>query len=117
MKKTLKLMLFALLAFCMTACGEKQLTLDDMREAQDSLFNEDQSMNLEVAPDVAEKYCRFVKQNPDDPNSPALLFHAIEIHVVLQNTDKCIEIGDQLLEQYPESSWAPRTLFCLANYV
>lgn len=117
MKKTLKLMVFAMLAFGMMACSEKQLTIEDMEEAQASLFNENQTMNLEIAPKVAKQYCRFVKQNPNDPNAPALLFHAIEINVALQEPDKCIEIGDQLMKQYPESIWAPRTLFCLANYV
>ena len=54
MKKTLRLMLVALLAFGMFACGEKKLTEDDLKKAEETLFNEDQSVNEAVAPDVAE---------------------------------------------------------------
>ena len=55
MKNTLKLMLFALLAVGMMACGEKKLTQDDLKAAEATLFNEDQTINEAVAPEVAEK--------------------------------------------------------------
>ena len=43
MKNTLRMMILALLAFGMFACGGKKLTEEDLREAQATLFNEDQS--------------------------------------------------------------------------
>lgn len=119
MKNTLKMMLFALLVCCLTACGSKgkKLTQEDLKAAQSTLFNDDQSVNKEVAPKVAEQYCQFVKQNPNDSTAAMWLYHAMEINVLLENADKSIEIGDQLVKQYPQSSWAPMSLFLLGSYV
>ena len=113
----MKLMMFALLAFGMMACGEKKLTQDDLRAAEATLFNEDQSMNAETAPQVAETYCKFVKQNPNDTTAPRWLYHAMEINVLLQNAEKSAEICDQLTTDYPQSRWAPMSLFLLGSYV
>lgn len=119
MKKTLKLVVFALLAFGLFACGEsrKKITLEEVREAQSVLFNENGTLNEKEAPKVAEKFCRFVKQNPDDSTAVKWLFHAMEIHLMLKDSEKSIEIGNQLLEQYPQSRWAPQTLLTLGSFV
>lgn len=119
MKKTLKLMFFALLAFGMFACGEteKKLTVDDLKAAEKTLMDENWTMNMEVAPQVAETYCKFVEQNPNDPTAPTWLFHAMEINVNLKNTDKSVELCNQLLDRYPESSWSPKSLMLLGSYV
>lgn len=119
MKKTLKLMVFALLAMGMFACGEteKKLTYNDMKEAEKTLFNEDKTMNMDVAPQVAEKFCLFVEQNPNDTSADEWLYHAMEINVLLRNADKSAEICNQLTKQYPKSPWAPVSLFLLGSYV
>lgn len=117
MKKTFQMMMFALLAFGMLACGEKKLTQEDLRAAEATLFNEDQSINEAEAPGVAEKYCKFAEQNPDDSTAAMWLYHAMEINVMLNNPDKCIAIGNQLVSQYPESEWAPMSLFLMGSYV
>lgn len=119
MKKTLKLMAFVLLAFGLFACGEmgKKLTNEDLREAEKTLFNEDKSLNVEAAPGVAEKYCQFVKQHPKDSTAARWLYHAMEIHVLLKNADQSIALGDQMLKDYPQSEWAPMSLFLLGSFV
>ena len=119
MKTSLKLMIFALLALGMLSCGgnEQKLTIDDMRAAQDVLFDENGSLNEKEAPKVAEKYCQFVKQNPNDTSVVKWLFHAMEINLMLKDSKKCIKIGNQLLEQYPQSRWAPQTLLTLGSFV
>ena len=119
MKKVLKLTVFALLTLGLFACGEnrKKITEDELREAQSILFNENGTLNEKEAPKVAEKYCQFVKQNPDDVVSEKWLFHAMEIYVMLGNSRKSIEIGNQLLKQFPQSNWAPQTLLTLGSYV
>ena len=112
-------MAVAMLAFGMMACGSKEqkLTQDDLRAAQATLFNEDRSVNLEVAPEVAEKYCKFVEQNPDDSTAAQWLYHAMEINVFMKNADKSAEICDKLTANYPESDWAPMSLFLMGSYV
>ena len=119
MKKTLKLMTFALLAFGLLACGEteKKLTLDDVKEAEKTLMDENWTMNMDVASQVAETYCKFVEQNPDDPTAPTWLFHAMEINVNLKNADKSVELCNQLVDKYPESNWSPKSLMLLGSYV
>lgn len=117
MKNTLNLMLFALLAFGMMACGEKKLTQEDMKEAELSLFGDDGAIKPDMAPKVAEKYCKFVEQNPDDPTASTWLFHAMELNIAMKNADKSIELCDKLLEQYPESKWAPNALLVMGSYL
>ena len=119
MKKALKLMAIALLTLGLFACGEsrKKITLEEVREAQSILFNENGTLNEKEAPKVAEKYCRYAKQNPNDTAAAKWLFHAMEINLMLEDSKKCIEIGNQLLEQYPQSKWAPQTLLTLGSFV
>ncbi len=119
MKKTLKLMAFALLAAGLLACGSKEqkLTIDDVKAAEKTLMNDDWTMNMEVAPQVAETYCKFVEQNPDSPEAPTWLFHAMEINVNLKNPDKCTELCNRLVDKYPQSTWSPRSLMLLGSYV
>ena len=119
MEKTLKLMVFALLAFGLFACGEteKKLTYYDLKEAEKSLFNADQSLNEAVAPEVADKYCLFVEQNPKDSLADEWLYHALEINVMIKDVQKSETLCDQLLKQYPQSHWAPVSLFLMGNYI
>ena len=119
MKKALKLMAIALLTLGLFACGEsrKKITLEEVREAQSLLFNENGSMNEKEAPKVAEKYCRYVKQNPNDTAAVKWLFHSVEIYVMLKDSEKSIKVGNELLEQYPQSKWAPQTLLTLGSFV
>jgi len=119
MKKTLKMMVFAVLAFGLFACGDigKKLTVEDMREAQAILINDDGTLNREEAPNVAKKYCKYVKQNPNDTTADKWLYHAMEINVMLGNPDESIKLCDQLLQQYPQSKWAPMSLILLGSYV
>jgi TolA-binding protein len=117
MKMTLKMMVFTVLAFGLFACGGKTLTQNDLKKAEASLFNEDKSLNEATAPQVAETYCKYVEQNPDDSTAVEWLYHAMEINVMLKNADKSIELCDQLLQQYPQSKWAPMSLFLVGSYV
>ena len=119
MKKTLKLMAVALLTIGLFACGgnQKKITLDEVRDAQSVLFNENGSLNEKEAPKVAEKFCRFVNQNPNDTSAVKWLYHALEINLMLKDAEKSIEIGNQLLGQYPQSRWAPQTLLTLGSFV
>lgn len=117
MKKTLKLMLVALLAMGMYACGEKKLTYQDMKKAEATLFDEEGYLDTLQAPKVAEKYLKFVKQNPDDTTASLWLYHAMELNVMLKNTEKSMELCDQLVEKYPDSKWTPRGLYLLGSFI
>ena len=117
MKKTLKLMLVAMLAMGMFACGEKKLTYKDMLKAEATLFDEEGYLDTLKAPKVAEKYIKFVEQNPDDTTASLWLYHAMELNVMLKNTEKSMELCDQLVEKYPDSKWAPRGLYLLGSFI
>ena len=117
MKKTLKLMLVAMLAMGLFACGEKKLTYQDMKKAEATLFDEEGYLDTLQAPKVAEKYLKFVKQNPDDTTASLWLYHAMELNVMLKNTEKSMELCDQLVEKYPDSKWTPRGLYLLGSFI
>ncbi len=112
-------MVFALLAFGMFACGgnRKKLTPEDVQAAQATLFNANKTLNKEEAPKVAELYCQYVKQNPNDTTVVKWLYHAMEINVMMKDAEKSIELCDQLLEQYPQSKWAPMSLLLVGSFV
>ena len=117
MKKTLKIMMLALIAFGMMACGEKKLTEKDLKAAEETLFNEDGTMNEDIAPSVAEKYCLFAEQHPDNPSTPMWLYLAMEINAQIKNSEKSLEIGEQIVKQYPQSIYAPRSLFLAGSFI
>ena len=117
MKKTFKLMLVAMLALGVFACGEKKLTYQDMKKAEASLFDENGFIDTLKVPKVAEKYCQFVEQNPDDSTAALWLYHAMELNIVLKNTEKSQELCDQLVENYPDSKWTPRGLYLLGSFI
>ena len=119
MKTNMKIVVFALLAFGMFACGGngKKLTLDDVLAAQATLFNANHTMNRNEAPKVAKTYCQYVKQNPNDTTVVKWLYHAMEINVMMKDADKSIELCDQLLKQYPQSKWAPMSLLLVGSFV
>lgn len=52
------MMVFALLAFGLLACGGngKKLTLDDVKAAKATLFNADGTLNTKEAPGVAKTF-------------------------------------------------------------
>ena len=117
MKKMFKMMLVATLAFCMLACGEKKLTHEDMKKAEASLFDENGRLDTVKAPKVAERFCQFVQQNPNDSMAPLWLYHALELNVMMKNDEKSIELCNQLMKQYPDSKWAPKGLYVLGSFV
>lgn len=117
MKKTLNLMLVAFLALGMFACSEKKLTYQDMKKAEATLFTENGTLDTLNAVKVAEKYCQFVEQNPDDSTAPLWLYHAMELNVMLRNPEKSIELCNKLTENYPNSKWTPRGLLLLGSFV
>lgn len=117
MKKTFKLLFVALLAMGMFACGEKKQTYQDMKKIEATLFDENGYLDTLQAPKVAEKYCQFVKQNPDDSTASLWLYHAMELNVMLKDTEKSMELCDQLVKNYPDSKWTPRGLYLLGSFI
>lgn len=117
MKKTLDLLFVAVLALGMFACGEKKLTYQDMKKAEASLFDKNGHLDTLNAPKVAEKYCQFVEQNPDDSTASLWLYHAMELNVMLKNTEKSMELCDKLSKDYPNSKWTPRGLYLLGAFI
>ena len=117
MKKTLKLMLVAMMAFGMMACGGKKITEEDLKKVEAALFNDDMTANPEAVSEAVEKFCQFAKQNPDNPNAPEWLFKAFEISVSQKDTQKSEEICNQLMKNYPNYDKTPFGMFMLASFI
>lgn len=117
MKKTLKLMLVAMIALGMMACGRKKVTEEDLKKAEAALFNDDMTANPEAVSEAVEKFCQFAKQTPDHPNAPEWLFKAFEISVSQKDAQKSEEICNQLMKNYPNYDKTPFGMFMLASFV
>ena len=117
MKKTLKLMLVAMIALGMMACGGKKVTEEDLKKVEAALFNDDMTANSEAVSEAVEKFCQFAKQNPDHPNAPEWLFKAFEISVSQKDAQKSEEICNQLMKNYPNYDKTPFGMFMLASFI
>ena len=117
MKRFLNLMMLAMLAFGMMACGEKKLTQDDLKKAELTLMNEDGSLNVEAVPAAVEQFCKFVEQNPKDASAPQWLFKALQIEIKAGASEKAIELCDKLVNDYPTFESNPAALVMTASEV
>lgn len=117
MKKTLKIVMLALLACTMLACGEKKIKQEDLEKTELSVSNDNGNLNKEAVPAAIEQFCTFVKQSPDDPTAPDWLFKAMQFATKAGDTDKAIELTDQLVKDYPTYRNAPTALVMLASEV
>ena len=117
MKNILKTVLLVSLALAMFACSEKKVTEDDLKKAEAALFNDEMMVNPDLASQTAEKYCRFVKQNPDAPAAPNWLFKALSIYINAKDAEKSIETCNMLMEDYPDFTYTPTGMFMLANCI
>lgn len=117
MKKTLRIMMLALLAFGVLACGEKKITQDDLKKVESTLSDESGNFNMEAVPAAVEQFCKFVKQNPDDPSAPEWLFKAMQFEMKAGNSGKAINLCDKLLNDYPDYPNNPAALVMLASEV
>lgn len=119
MKKTINLMLVAIMAFGMLACGGKKVTEDDLKKAEAALFNDDMTANPEAAPAAVETFCKYAEQNPNDTSAPDWLFKAMEIEISMgeKSADKSIEICEKLMKDYPDYKKTPLAMFMLGSMV
>jgi outer membrane protein assembly factor BamD (BamD/ComL family) len=117
MKKVFQIVMLAVLAFGMMACGEKKLTQDDLKKAESTLVDEQGNLNKEAVPAVVEKFCKFVEQNPDDATAPQWLFKALQIEIKTEESEKAIEICNKLVEEYPDYEYTPAALVMTASEV
>jgi len=119
MKKTIKMVAFALMAVGMLACGgnEKKITEEDLKATERILSDERGVLNEEAVPGAVEQYCAFVKQSPNDPQAPEWLFKAMQVEVRVGASDEAIKLTEQLVKDYPEYVNTPVALFMLATNV
>lgn len=117
MKKVLRIMVAVVLAFGLFACGEKKITEQELKDLEAVVLSPDAPINAEVVPEVVEKYCKFVEQNPDDVNAPAWLFKALDLSVNFLEPEKCIAIGNKFVDCYPDNDRTPMVMFVLGSMV
>lgn len=117
MKRTLKIMLALVMAFGMFACGEKKITEKELQELEATVLNPEAPINAEAVPEVVEKFCKFVEQNPEDVNAPDWLFKALDLSVNFLEPEKSLAIGNQFIESYPDNDRTPMVMFVLGSMV
>lgn len=117
MKKTLKIMMFALLACTMLACGEKKITEEDLKKTELSLTDNEGNLKQEAVPAAVQQFCKFVKQNPQAPSAPDWLFKAMQFAMKSGDAEKAVELTEQLVKDYPTYRNSPTALVMLASEV
>lgn len=117
MKYLLRLTMAAAIVVMMTACSNSKLKVEDLKEAEATLFNDDMTANKETVPEVVDLFCQYVNENPEAEDAPNWLFKAFEIAVGYLEPQKAIEIGEKLFENYPDYDKTPVGMFMLGTMV
>ena len=96
----------------------KKTTENDVKKAEEALFNADQTLNAEAVTSAVETFGKFAEENPEDAQAPEYLFKALEISVnTKQAPQKSIDLANRLIANYPEFEKDPVALFMLATFV
>ena len=117
MKKSI--LVFAILLLVAVACNRNaKTTQNDVKKAEEALFNADQTMNAEAVTDAVATFNKYVEENPEAADAPEVLFKAVEISVnTKQDAQQSIELVNKLVANYPECDKNPVALFMLATFV
>ena len=116
MKNILKIMFVAIMAFGMFACNERKITEEELQKLESTLLKTE-PVDAEAVPGVVEKFCQFVKENPEAITAPDWLFKALDLSVNFLEPKKTIEIGEEFVNEFPENDKAPMALFVLGSMV
>lgn len=113
------ILLFAVLLLVAVACNRNaKTTQNDVKKAEEALFNADQTMNAEAVTDAVATFNKYVEENPEAADAPEVLFKAVEISVnTKQDAQQSIELVNKLVANYPQCDKNPVALFMLATFV
>ena len=109
-----------MLAFLMMGCHNQnnKTTEGDVKKAEESLFNEDQTLNLEAVPTAITSYLKYVEENPKAADAAEYLFKAVNLSIESkQDPKQSIDLVNRLVENYPEFENNSAALFMLAAFV
>ena len=114
-------MALALLALVLFACGgnesKKSKMLSALAEMDSTLVDERGAADPQLIPQAIDLYCSFAEQYPDDPTAPNWLFKAFQLAKAMGNLDQAAELGNKLIEDFPNYEYAPVVMFMMARDV
>lgn len=119
MKKSIFVMAIAMM-FAMVGCHNQntKTTENDVKKAEEALFNSDMSTNSEAVPDAISTFSKYAEENSEAADAPEYLFKAIEISInTKQEAQQSIDLVNRLVTNYPEFDKDPVALFMLATFV
>lgn len=119
MKKTVVLMAVAMM-FALAGCHNQnpKTSTKDVQKAEEALFNEDQTTNLDAIPDAIATFSKYADENPEAADAQEYLFKAVEISInTKQDAQQSIDLVHRLVTNYPEFDKDPVALFMLATFV
>ncbi len=119
MKKTFVLLAIAMM-FALVGCHNQnsKTSTNDVQKAEEALFNEDQTTNLDAIPDAIATFSKYAEENPEAADAPEYLFKAVEISInTKQDAQQSIDLVHRLVTNYPEFDKDPVALFMLATFV
>lgn len=102
-------------------CNSKQKAVENINALQqevDSIFSVAQVLTPEqrlVTNELVDAYMAFADQHADDENAPAYLFEAARLKTAIPDYKASIEIFNQVVERYPDSDYAPRSLLSIGG--
>ena len=113
-------LLIAMMAiFVLVGCNRAvKTTQDDVKKAEEAMFNGDLTANKEAVPDAIATFTKYVEDNPEAADASEVLFKAVEIAVnTRQDPQQSIGLVNKLVADYPKCDKNPVALFMLATFV
>ena len=102
----------------MVACNNKKTTQNDVKKAEEALFNSDQTTNAEAVPNAIAIFSKYAEENPEAADAAEYLFKAVEVSInTKQDAQQNIDLVNRLVTNYPEFDKNPVALFMLATFV
>lgn len=92
--------------------ADTKVTLSQINKAEGELFGENVTTpNLEKAKELVGLYIAYANENPDDKESPNLLFKAADISMNLSSAKNTLALFNRILKEYPDFESVPTIMF------
>lgn len=117
MKKSI--LLFSVLLLVASGCNHTvKTTGDDVKKAEEALFNADMTTNQDAVASAIATFSKYVEDNPEAVDAADVLFKAVEVSVnTKQDPQQSIGLVNKLVADYPKFDKNAVALFMLATFV
>ncbi|HAE14338.1 MAG: tetratricopeptide repeat protein [Chitinophagales bacterium] len=121
MKFRLPIFLILFISVAIVSCNnadKQKERIADLQMEMDSVFASTRELTpsqKEKAHELIDAYLQYADQHQQDPNAAAYMFEAARLTTALPEYERAIEIFRLIVNKFPESEYAPRSLLSIGG--